>query len=69
MGEEERVKCIASCAVKIDGRMMRFERGAFYPISEVPEDILRAYFEHPEIAPPKKSTRNSSGPASPDKEG
>jgi len=53
-----KAKCVRSIRVKLaDGGSRTFTAGVIYDVSELREDTVKAHFEAPEIAPPKKQTR------------
>jgi len=52
-------KCRVSVEVPLpDGGFKRYQAGTVYTVDGLDKATIRAYFEHPEVAPPKgKQTR------------
>ena len=56
-----KAKCRHSIKVPLgDGRSKSFTAGVIYDVSELAKATVKAHFESPEIAPPKKQTRKES---------
>ena len=50
-----KAKCICSMELVLKDRTFRkFERGVIYDVDALSEDVVKAYFEEPEIAPSKE---------------
>ena len=51
-------KCIQSIKLPREGGgFLRFDRGTVYDVSEIDTATIKRFFESPELAPPKMSTR------------
>lgn len=43
-----------------DGTIKKFVAGAVYPIDGLDPEHIKTYFEHPELAPPKRTLRRDN---------
>ena len=55
-----KAKCKHSIRVKLEGCTRSFTAGMIYDVADLDKATIRAHFEAPEIAPPKKQTRKES---------
>jgi len=57
-----KAKCIHSIRVPLEqGGFASFTAGTIYDVSDLRNDTIKAHFESPEVAPPKKQTRTTKG--------